>query len=151
MTQSSTVVLERLSPHIASVAFSNPPANLIVPDAVSRLHDIVVALSNEPDIKVALFSSNLPEFFINHFDLGQAAEFPVLPGASAKPVWTDLVLRLTEAPFISIASIRGRLTRTPACRKGGRRNRAQPRRLYRWSEELTKVDVSRPRDAIARD
>jgi enoyl-CoA hydratase/carnithine racemase len=70
MTQSSTVVLERLSPHIASVAFSNPPANLIVPDAVSRLHDIVVALSNEPDIKVALFSSNLPEFFINHFDLG---------------------------------------------------------------------------------
>ena len=74
MTQSSTVVLERLSPHIARVAFSNPPANLIVPDAVSRLHDIVVALSNEPDIKVALFSSNLPEFFINHFDLGQAAD-----------------------------------------------------------------------------
>jgi enoyl-CoA hydratase/carnithine racemase len=108
MTQSSTVVLERLSPHIARVAFSNPPANLIVPDAVSRLHDIVVALSNEPDIKVALFSSNLPEFFINHFDLGQAAEFPVLAGASAKPAWTDLVLRLTEAPFVSIASIRGR-------------------------------------------
>ncbi|MGY3591412.1 enoyl-CoA hydratase/carnithine racemase [Bradyrhizobium sp. USDA 4341] len=108
MTQSSTVVLERLSPHIARVVFSNPPANLLVPDAVSRLHDLVVALSNDPDIKVTLFTSSLPEFFINHFDLSQAAEFPVLPGANAKPVWTDLVLRLTEAPFISIASIRGR-------------------------------------------
>jgi len=44
MTQSSTVVLERLSLHIAKVTFSNPPVNLIAPDTVSRMRDIVVAL-----------------------------------------------------------------------------------------------------------
>ena len=54
MTQSSTVVLERLSLHIAKVTFSNPPVNLIAPDTVSRMRDIVVALSNDPDIKVVL-------------------------------------------------------------------------------------------------
>ncbi len=106
MTQPSTVVLERLSLHIAKVTFSNPPVNLIVPDTVSRMRDIVVALSNDPDIKVVLFTSGLAEFFINHFDLSHATEFPILPDAG--PAWTDLVLRLTEAPFISIACIRGR-------------------------------------------
>ena len=108
MTQSSTVGLERLSPHIAKVTFSNPPANLIVPETVSRLHDRVVELSQDPDIKVVLFTSSLADFFFNHFDLAHARDFPVLPGANAKPAWTDLVLRLTEAPFVSIAAIRGR-------------------------------------------
>jgi len=59
MTQSSTVGLERLSPHIAKVTFSNPPANLIVPETVLRLHDMVVELSQDPDIKVVLFTSSL--------------------------------------------------------------------------------------------
>jgi enoyl-CoA hydratase/carnithine racemase len=108
MTQSSTVSLERLSPQIARVTFSTPPANLIVPETVSRLHDIVVELSEDPDIKVVLFTSSLAEFFFNHFDLNHATDFPILPGADAKPAWTDLVVRLTEAPFVSIASIRGR-------------------------------------------
>jgi len=108
MTQSSTVGLERLSPHIAKVTFSNPPANLIVPETVSRLHDMVVELSQDPDIKVVLFTSSLADFFFNHFDLAHARDFPVLPAANAKPAWTDLVLRLTEAPFVSIAAIRGR-------------------------------------------
>jgi hypothetical protein len=52
------------------------------------------------------FTSSLPGFFFNHFDLGQASAFPVLPGADSMPAWVDLVLRLSKAPFISIASIR---------------------------------------------
>src|SRR5258708_31111396 len=79
MTQSGTVSLERLSPHIAKVTFSNPPANLIVPETVSRLHDMVVELSQDPDTKVVLFTSSLAEFFFNHFDLNHATDFPVLP------------------------------------------------------------------------
>ena len=67
---------------------------------------MVVELSQDPDIKVVLFTSSLADFFFNHFDLAHARDFPVLPGA--KPAWTDLVLRLTEAPFVSIAAIRGR-------------------------------------------
>jgi enoyl-CoA hydratase/carnithine racemase len=55
-----------------------------------------------------------------YFDLAAAADFPVPEGNDAVPTWTDVVLRLTKAPYITIASIRGR-TRgggnelTPAC------------------------------------
>ena len=107
MTQPSTISLERPTPRIATITFSNPPANLIVPETVIRLHEIVVDLSEDLDIQVLVFKSGLPDFFINHFDLAAAADFP---GATddATPIWTDLVLRLSKAPFITIASIRGR-------------------------------------------
>ena len=82
--------------------------NLIVPETVSRLHQVVVEMSEDPDVQVVIFNSSLPDYFFNHFDLGQASAFPVLPGADATPAWVDLVLRLSKAPFISIASIRGR-------------------------------------------
>jgi hypothetical protein len=36
MTQSSTIRLELQTPKIRKVVFSNPPANLIVPETVSR-------------------------------------------------------------------------------------------------------------------
>jgi enoyl-CoA hydratase/carnithine racemase len=108
MTQPSTISLERPTPKIRKVIFSNPPANLIVPETVSRLHEAVKDMSEDPDVQVAIFTSSLPGFFFNHFDLGQASAFPVLPGADSTPAWVDLVLRLSKAPFISIASIRGR-------------------------------------------
>ena len=74
MSQPSTISLERPTPRIATITLSNPPANLIVPETVIRLHEIVVDLSEDPHIQVLVFKSGLPDFFINHFDLGQAAD-----------------------------------------------------------------------------
>lgn len=108
MTQPGTIAMERLTPRICRITFSNPPANLIVPDTVSRLHEVVTQMSEDPQVQVAIFTSSTPDFFFNHFDLGQASEFPVLPDADSTPTWVDLVIRLTKAPFVSIASIRGR-------------------------------------------
>ena len=108
MTQPSTISLDRPTPRIATITFSNPPANLIVPETVIRLHETVVDLSEDPDIQVLVFKSGLPDFFINHFDIAAAADFPWGTDDDATPIWTDLVLRLSKAPFITIASIRGR-------------------------------------------
>ena len=108
MTQPGTISLERPTPTIATITFSNAPANLIVPETVIRLHEIVVDLSEDPDIQVLVFKSGLPDFFINHFDIAAAADFPGGTDDDAVPIWTDLVLRLSKAPFITIASIRGR-------------------------------------------
>ncbi|MGH7712746.1 MAG: hypothetical protein ACREOG_15760, partial [Gemmatimonadaceae bacterium] len=55
-----------------------------------------------------IFTSSVSDYFFNHFNLAEASKFPMLPGADSMPVWVDLVLRLSKAPFISIASIRGR-------------------------------------------
>ena len=108
MTQDSTIVLERPTPKIARVTFANPPVNLIVSETVTRLDEIVRELDDDPDIQVIVFTSGPPDFFFNHFDLAASAAFPVPEGEDAVPTWTDIVLRLSKAPYITIASIRGR-------------------------------------------
>jgi len=50
----------------------------------------------------------VPDFFYNHFDLAAAVDFPAPEGEGEVPVWTDLVLKLSTAPYITIATIRGR-------------------------------------------
>jgi enoyl-CoA hydratase/carnithine racemase len=72
------------------------------------LHELVVELGGDPGIQVVVFKSGVPDFFLNHFDLAAAADFPAPEGSDAVPIWTDVVLRLTKAPYITIASIRGR-------------------------------------------
>jgi enoyl-CoA hydratase/carnithine racemase len=106
MTQTSTISLERPTPRICKITFSNPPVNLIIPETVSRLHEVVKELSEDAQVHVVIFTSSVSDYFFNHFNLAEASKFPMLPGAM--PVWVDLVLRLSKAPFISIASIRGR-------------------------------------------
>lgn len=108
MTEQSTLSLERTSPQIARITFSNPPVNLIVGETVRRLAGIVAELDVDPDIQVVVFDSGVPGFFFNHFDLAAAADFPAPEEKDAVPVWTDIVLKLTKAPYITIASIRGR-------------------------------------------
>jgi enoyl-CoA hydratase/carnithine racemase len=108
MTEQSTLSLERTSPQIAKITFSNPPVNLIAGETVRRLAEIVAELDADPDIQVVVFASGVPDFFFNHFDLAAAADFPAPERKDAVPVWTDIVLKLTKAPYITIASIRGR-------------------------------------------
>ncbi|WP_406213789.1 enoyl-CoA hydratase/isomerase family protein [Streptomyces canus] len=107
MTQPSTISVERLTPGIRKITFSNPPVNLIVGETVSRLVEVVTELSEDPQVHVAVFTSSTPGYFFNHFDLDRVADFmPSDPEAT--PAWIDLVVRLSTAPFISIAAIRGR-------------------------------------------
>ena len=108
VSTSGTLTVETLTPKIRKVTFANPPANLIGPDTVSRLREIVKELADDPLVQVVVFTSSTPRFFFNHFDLRQATKFPRVPGDDSTATWVDLVVRLSKAPFISIASIRGR-------------------------------------------
>ncbi len=60
-------------------------------------------LEADPSLKVAVFQSANPDFFVAHLDVGKAAERP-----EALRLWRDFVLRLSSAPVVSIAKIRGR-------------------------------------------
>ncbi|MEH0550394.1 enoyl-CoA hydratase/isomerase family protein [Streptomyces sp. B21-101] len=106
--QQSTIQYERTSPQIAKITFANQPVNLIVGETVLRLIEIVTELATDPDIQVVLFDSATPDFFYNHFDLAAAADFPASEDPDAVPAWTNLVLELSRAPYITIAAIRGR-------------------------------------------
>jgi enoyl-CoA hydratase/carnithine racemase len=108
MTQVSTIRLERSTPQIARIMFANPPVNLVISETVVRLHEIVRDLDQDPDIQVVVFSSEISDFFINHFDGASANDLPVPAHLDDAPVWTDMVMRLSKASYVSIAVIRGR-------------------------------------------
>jgi enoyl-CoA hydratase/carnithine racemase len=108
LSEQSTITFVRTTPQIGRITFANPPVNLIVADTVRRLDEITRELETDPDIQVLVFDSSTPDFFFNHFDLAAAAEFPTPEGEGAVPIWTEIVLRLSKAPYITIASIRGR-------------------------------------------
>lgn len=103
-----TITLQRTSPQVARITFANPPVNLIVGETVVRLTEIVQQLATDPEIQVVVFDSSVPDFFYNHFDLAAAADFPAPEDEDTAPVWTDLVLTLSKAPYVTVAVIRGR-------------------------------------------
>jgi len=59
------------------VTFDLPPINPITPELVRELHDLVIQLETDEQVKVAVFNSANDGFFLNHFDLARGAEFPV--------------------------------------------------------------------------
>lgn len=107
-TAADPLRVEAVTPAVRQVTYSLPPVNLVTPLTVARLHSVIADLERDEAVRVVVFKSANEHFFFNHFDLRQANDFPHLDGPSSRAVWVDMVLRLSKAPFVSIASIRGR-------------------------------------------
>lgn len=105
---SGMVRLVKRSPQIWEVTIAHPPFNLVVPEMVTALHGVVVASERDPDVKVVLFRSGLDGYFINHFDLSKARDFPMEAGDPPVSTWTDMVVRMSRSPAVNIAVVRGR-------------------------------------------
>lgn len=104
----STLTLTRESPAVARVTYTNPPVNLIVGDTVRGLAAMVDDLIADEELQVVVFDSGTEDFFYNHFDLAHLDQFPRANPDTGHAVFTDIVLRLSAAPFITIGLIRGR-------------------------------------------
>lgn len=94
---------ERRGPAYWRVTFDYPPLNLYDPEVEQGLARIVDQLEADAEVKVVVFDSALADFFMAHLNLGRMAEF-----GDGMPTWFDIVDRLGRAPFITVASIRGR-------------------------------------------
>src|SRR5580698_8844832 len=94
---------DRSCPGRWTVTFSNPPINMFAPTTIVQLDALMNDLEADPFVKVVVFQSVNPDFFIAHLDVSKAAEQPEVLG-----LWRDFVLRLSSAPVVSIAKIRGR-------------------------------------------
>jgi len=94
---------DRTYPGQWTITFSNPPINMFVPTTIVELGALMTDLEADPSVKVVVFQSANPDFFIAHLDVGKAAERPEVLG-----LWRDFVLRLSSAPVVSIAKIGGR-------------------------------------------
>ena len=95
--------IDRTHPGRWTITFSNPPINIFVPTTIVELGALMTDIEADPSVKVVVFQSANPDFFIAHLDVAKAAERPEVLG-----LWRDFVLRLSSTPVVSIAKIRGR-------------------------------------------
>ena len=102
--------VELRNPRYCHVTFDHPPINTITATTVAELGDLVGLIEQDPDLRVVVFDSANPDFYLAHYDLeNDPSRTEALgvgpPGLSA---WIDVLVRLARAPAVSIASIRGR-------------------------------------------
>jgi enoyl-CoA hydratase/carnithine racemase len=104
--------LDRITPSLCRVVLDNPPVNVMGPRFVLEMREVVTALEQDDRTKVVIFESAVDGFFLNHSDfLANLEELTNIPqGPTGLEAWPDILTRLTRAPFITIALIRGRAT-----------------------------------------
>ena len=103
MPDPSQFKTDRVHPGRWTITFSNPPINMFVPSTIVELAALMTDLEADPSVKVVVFQSANPDFFIAHLDVAKAAERP-----EVLALWRDFVLRLSSTPIVSIAKVRGR-------------------------------------------
>jgi enoyl-CoA hydratase/carnithine racemase len=103
----SPLRIEQRSPEYWRVTIDNPPINLFDPDLVSAFRQLVDRLEDDDDVRVVVFDSSDPEYFVAHIDLLRVGESEA-PGPTGLPAWPDITTRLERAPFVTVGSVRGR-------------------------------------------
>src|SRR5438105_11883547 len=100
------------SPTYWRVTFDHPPLNIFGPETIPQLNEIITALETDEHVKVVVFDSVVQGFFLTHYDflakLEDSTRLP--PGPTGLQPLPDMLVRLSRAPVVSIASIRGRAT-----------------------------------------
>jgi enoyl-CoA hydratase/carnithine racemase len=103
MPDASQFNIDRTHPGQWTITFSNPPINMFVPATIVELRAVMTELEADPSVKVVVFQSANPDFFVAHLDVAKAVAQP-----GVLDLWRDFVLRLASSPVVSIARIRGR-------------------------------------------
>ena len=90
--------------------FCNPPINLVDPELITALSELVSRLESDPAVKAIVFDSADPDFYLAHYDVlaDKARTAAMRPGPTGTHPWIDVLVRLSRAPAVSIASVRGR-------------------------------------------
>jgi enoyl-CoA hydratase/carnithine racemase len=92
------------------VTFDNPPLNIVGPPEVRRLQQILAEIEADPKVKVVVFDSAVPDYFMAHYDLlaplADSANLP--PGPTGMHAVPDFMARLSRLKPVTIVAIRGR-------------------------------------------
>jgi enoyl-CoA hydratase/carnithine racemase len=102
--------LERRTPEYWRVTLDHPPFNIFGPETIPQLNEVITAIEKDPRVKVVVFDSAVPGYFLTHYDF-----VPPLSGTTSMPAGPtglhplpDMLVRLSRAPVVSIVLIRGR-------------------------------------------
>jgi enoyl-CoA hydratase/carnithine racemase len=96
------------SPAYWRIVFDYPPFNIVDATLYQALQDLLARMDASPSLRVVVFESANPEFYLAHFDLtGKTGNITTAVGPSGLPILTDTFVRITRSPVASIAKIRG--------------------------------------------
>jgi len=96
------------SPEYWRIVFDYPPFNIVDATLYQALQGLLARMDASPSLRVVVFESANPEFFLAHFDLtGKTGNITTAVGPSGLPILTDTFVRITRSPVASIAKIRG--------------------------------------------
>src|SRR5277367_325846 len=88
--------------------FDYPPFNVVDSDVFQALQDLLVRMEMSETLRVIIFESALADFYLSHFDLtGRLGNVMSAIGPTGLPILMDTFVRLTRAPVVSLARIRG--------------------------------------------
>lgn len=100
-------VLEE-TPGYWRAVFDYPPFNVVDGDVFQALQDLLVRMETTESLRVIVFESALPDFYLSHFDLtGRLGNVMSAIGPTGLPILMDTFVRLTKVPVVSLARIRG--------------------------------------------
>jgi enoyl-CoA hydratase/carnithine racemase len=110
--EKAQIRLTQLSSAYWRVTFDNPPLNVMGPQFVREFREIIKDVEADEKLKVLVFDSAVDGFFLNHSDFdADMKDLTSMPqGPTGLETWPDILVRLTRAPVVSIALIRGRAT-----------------------------------------
>src|SRR5215467_5218296 len=88
--------------------FEYPPFNIVDATIFEGLQDLLARMDANSNLRVVVFESANPEFYLAYFDLpGKTGNITTAVGPSGLPILMDTFVRLTKSPVVSIAKIRG--------------------------------------------
>jgi len=89
---------------------SAPPMNLLGPELVRDLVSLIQRAEADEDVRVLVFSSADPDYFISHVDLTQVAEYRAQAAKLTGEASIGLMFRyLSASRLVTIAQIEGRV------------------------------------------
>src|ERR1700747_782055 len=113
MTKSSSRlrIIEE-TPAYWRVVVDNPPLNIMDAGMFEGLQNLLGRMDTSPSLRVVVFESANPQFYLAHFEIKDTARtlglLQTVGPTTGLPTLLDTFVRLTKSPIVSIARIRGR-------------------------------------------
>jgi enoyl-CoA hydratase/carnithine racemase len=108
MPTKNRLTVSKVTPAYWRAVIENPPINLYDPEMFAELNVLMDTIDLDTELKVLVFESANPDYFVAHYDLERGEVIPDQPGAAEFSAWPKFVTRLAQSRVVSVAKLRGR-------------------------------------------
>ena len=77
---------------VSTLSLHNPPANFLTTDVLIELSDHLDALDRDPQVRVVVLASSIPDVFAGHYDVGEILSYARASGISIDPATARIAL-----------------------------------------------------------